>query len=340
MVRISLKLVVKTIFILCIMVGSLYVFLRRRPNLRRPNLRRPKPPQQEPRDECERDDSSISNSTSNAEGNPHNYTLILNNPGKCDVTGGDDVFLLVMVTSTPGNHKQRLAIRNTWGNESNVKGTVIRTVFAVGLTQDAKMQGDLEQENGVYKDIIQEDFVESYRNLTLKTVMCLKWASEFCPNAKFVLKTDDDTFVNIFNLVRHLEGLNATQARRFVTGRVYTGAKPVRHAKNKQREVQWCLSKRAYPRDSFPPYPGGNAYVISNDITRLIYEVSLTVRYLFIEDVYLGLCLEKLGIDPVHEGGFVSWKDVHSCKDKKIASHWLKTPVAMVKAWKDLISSC
>ncbi|XP_078613578.1 beta-1,3-galactosyltransferase 1-like [Branchiostoma floridae x Branchiostoma japonicum] len=318
MVRVKLKIVVMTVFILCIMVGSVYVFL--------------------PRNLCERDTSSISNSTSNAEGNPHNYTLLLNNPGRCDVTS-DDVFLLVMVTSTPGNREQRLAIRNTWGNEANVKGTIIRTVFAVGLTQDAKMQGDLEQENGVYKDIIQEDFVDSYRNLTLKTVMCLKWASEFCPNAKFVLKTDDDTFVNIFNLVRRLRRLKGTQARRFVTGRVFTGAKPVRETADKI-EARWCLTKGDYPRDSFPPYPGGYAYVISNDITRLIYKASLTVQYLFIEDVYFGLCLEKLGIHPEHNGEFVFGRDVHSCEDKKIASHWLKTPGAMVRAWQNLIRSC
>ena len=34
-------------------------------------------------------------------------------------------------------------------------------------------------------------------NLTLKSVMGLKWSAIFCPQAKFVLKTDDDIFVNV-----------------------------------------------------------------------------------------------------------------------------------------------
>ena len=40
-------------------------------------------------------------------------------------------------------------------------------------------------------------FQDSYHNLTLKTVMGLKWMSIFCPHAKFILKTDDDIYVNV-----------------------------------------------------------------------------------------------------------------------------------------------
>ena len=40
-------------------------------------------------------------------------------------------------------------------------------------------------------------FQDTYRNLTLKTVMGLKWSAIFCPQAKFVMKTDDDIFVNL-----------------------------------------------------------------------------------------------------------------------------------------------
>jgi hypothetical protein len=40
-------------------------------------------------------------------------------------------------------------------------------------------------------------FQDTYHNLTLKTVMGLKWTSIFCPQVKFVLKTDDDIYVNV-----------------------------------------------------------------------------------------------------------------------------------------------
>ncbi|XP_066265893.1 beta-1,3-galactosyltransferase 1-like [Branchiostoma lanceolatum] len=253
---------------------------------------------------------------------------------------GSDVFLLVIVTSAPGNHAQRSAIRQTWGNESNVPGTAIKTVFAVGKPGNASTQRGLERENTVQKDIIQEDFVASYENLTIKTVMCLKWASEFCFNAKFVLKADDDTFVQIYNLVRHLRDLNSTMTKRFVTGYVNNGARPLRTS-NRGYGSRWVVSKEDYPRDTFPTYPSGFAYVISNDITGQIYEVSLTLKYLFLEDAFLGLCLEQLKVDPVHDTRFYPWAASPSCttNQDRVAFHWLKTHDAIIRAWHDA-NSC
>ena len=40
-------------------------------------------------------------------------------------------------------------------------------------------------------------FQDIYYNLTLKTVMGLKWSSIYCSQAKYVMKTDDDIFVNV-----------------------------------------------------------------------------------------------------------------------------------------------
>ena len=43
---------------------------------------------------------------------------------------------------------------------------------------------------------IRNDFIDSYRNLTVKSIMALKWATEHCKNAKLIFKMDDDTLVN------------------------------------------------------------------------------------------------------------------------------------------------
>ncbi|XP_066299689.1 beta-1,3-galactosyltransferase 1-like [Branchiostoma lanceolatum] len=271
--------------------------------------------------------------------NPHPYTFVLNHPDKC---AGKEVFLVMIVTSSPNNHAQRYAIRHTWGSTRirNARDINIVTVFAVGKPDDVLTQRALEYENKVHNDIIQEDFVDSYTNLTLKTVMCLKWASEFCPNAKFVMKADDDAFVNTYSLVRHLSSLHAANRSKLLTGHIFSGALPIRDLKGKQK--RWYLSKEDYPRETFPKYPCGFAYVMSSDVIRPLYEVSLTVKYLFLEDVFMGLCLEKLRIEPEHQGGFRIYKaPTTSCKSvKQLASHWFKTPEDMVNAWKVLNENC
>ncbi|XP_066299687.1 beta-1,3-galactosyltransferase 1-like [Branchiostoma lanceolatum] len=267
--------------------------------------------------------------------NPHNFSFILNNPDKC---GDGDVLLLILVTTTVQGTIQRETIRRTWGNESNIPGVVIKLVFAIGQTDDWAAQAALVEENSKFKDIIQEDFVDSYHNLTLKTVMCLKWAFQYCPKARFIMKADDDTFVNIFSITRHLIGLHKYHAKRYVTGWVYVDTKPIRDPTSQWNK--WYVKYEDYPRDSYPKYPCGFAYIISNDITQLLYETSLTIKYLFLEDAFLGLCMEKLGFEPVHHGGFLPWyTHIDSCQfDWLMASHWVKSYEYMWYLWNTLTS--
>ena len=63
------------------------------------------------------------------------------------------------------------------------------------------------QESSKYHDVVAADFVDSYRNLTLKMMVGLKWVSRFCPHSRFVLKCDLDTFVNLPLLTRILPSI-------------------------------------------------------------------------------------------------------------------------------------
>lgn len=47
--------------------------------------------------------------------------------------------------------------------------------------------------------------MDTYRNLTLKTIMGMKWASKYCSGAKFFLKIDDDMTLNTYKLLKYLE---------------------------------------------------------------------------------------------------------------------------------------
>lgn len=61
-------------------------------------------------------------------------------------------------------------------------------------------QSNLSSESQTYGDILQESFVDSYANLTLKSVMLLKWFTRECDNIPYVLKTDDDMYINLKQL--------------------------------------------------------------------------------------------------------------------------------------------
>ena len=57
-----------------------------------------------------------------------------------------------------------------------------------------------EVENRKFGDIVQGDFVDSYNNLSFKGIMGNLWVAEFCEQAEFVVKTDDDLYYDLFEV--------------------------------------------------------------------------------------------------------------------------------------------
>ncbi|CAG0905609.1 unnamed protein product, partial [Cyprideis torosa] len=117
----------------------------------------------------------------------------------CGEDQGKGVLVLILVTSAPGSSEKRRAIRETWGHYSLRRDVTI--AFVVGNTTESSYQAVINEESKTFGDIIQERNVDSYQNLTLKTQSLLDWTMAYCPNAQFLLKTDDDMYINIKNLL-------------------------------------------------------------------------------------------------------------------------------------------
>lgn len=145
-----------------------------------------------------------------------------------------EVFLLILVLSKPTSFKRRDDIRDSWAfsyqddyaklkdrksfpnGKHYLPRDVVKTVFIIGrLDEDDEMtMNRIRDESRLSKDLVFGDVVENYRNLTLKTKLALKWAAHHCKSA-YVMKTDDDVFVNPVVLVEWLKGM---PTRRFYSG--------------------------------------------------------------------------------------------------------------------------
>lgn len=75
----------------------------------------------------------------------------------------------------------------------------------------------LEEEGRTYRDIIQEDFLDTYFNLTLKSILALKWVTQHCTGLEYFMKADDDVFINVPKLMSYLNDLRQFQPS-FITG--------------------------------------------------------------------------------------------------------------------------
>lgn len=217
-----------------------------------------------------------------------NRRYLINHERTCDEK---DVLLLLFVKSSSENFERRQAIRSTWGNETYVESTLgvtIRVLFALGLHPEpanrSKLKMQLFSEDQRYHDLIQQDFIDTFHNLTLKLLLQLGWKETYCRHAQFLMSADDDVFVHIHNLIHYLQGIGRSNSKDLWMGRVHRGSPPVR-----DKESKYYVSRDMYPWLAYPDYTPGSGYVLSRDVATRIYKASLTINPTFhIDDVFLG----------------------------------------------------
>ena len=104
------------------------------------------------------------------------------------------------------------------------------------------LQINVTKESETFGDILQEDFIDSYANLTLKTLMMLKWYNQSCSsNVPYILKTDDDVYINLKNLQK-LVKLN--KIPNLLMGTLICGATPIRDPYNKWFSPEYMYNKK------------------------------------------------------------------------------------------------
>lgn len=228
-----------------------------------------------------------------------NIKFVINEPNRCVPTdeNSSPVFLLVSMHSALGNFEQRKRQRFSCLKVSEVTGKRIVSLFLVGESADERVNSRIKEESGKYKDIIMGNFLDTYRNLTLKTLMGLKWASAFCPLSKYVMKADDDAVINLKNVVNLL---STAPPREYIVGHLFSKNRPVRDPRNK-----WFTSEKDYPGLFYPPYLNGMAYVMSGDLAESLFQVSPAVPLFPLEDVYVGMLLKRLRIKAISEPCFI-----------------------------------
>lgn len=141
--------------------------------------------------------------------NRYNYTYLSDCSDKCRRPDADNFLvprLVFVIKSAMEHFSRRSAIRQSWGYENRFSDVIIRTVFVLGIPsaerRDIQPLIDIEQAN--FKDIVQADFLDTYFNNTIKTMMGIQWAATFCPRGKFFMFVDDDFYVSAKNVLRFL----------------------------------------------------------------------------------------------------------------------------------------
>ncbi|CAF0852480.1 unnamed protein product [Brachionus calyciflorus] len=217
------------------------------------------------------------------------------------MNNGKNLTMISLVTLSPDNFLKRYLIRKTWSNSVLFKST--RSVFLLGLSLNETINNMVMQESKNYGDIIQEDFIDTYYNLTIKTIMGLKWVSKYCSNSQFTLKIDDDAVVNTPVLIEYLKNITYNTSNK----NLYMGNYLEKPEVYRNENSKWYLSYDEYNETYFPPYHTGTAYILSTDLVRELFEISLSTKVFRFEDVYIGMLVRKIKVDIVNLASFIEF---------------------------------
>jgi len=207
----------------------------------------------------------------------------------------------------------------------------------LGSISNETINKKVEEEQVLYGDIIRGKFVDTYDNLTLKTISILEWVDNYCPKAAFVLKTDDDMFINVSRLLAFIAKHKPEQ--RTIYGRLAKKWKPIRNKKSK-----YYISPQQYKPPVFPDFTTGPAYLLPANLAKPLYLSALNHTYLKLEDVFLtGIVANGLKIKRVHAPEFLNKRvSFTPCNvQKEISIHMVKS-AEQFDLWKKLhdIAKC
>ncbi|MBA0842826.1 hypothetical protein Goarm_002630 [Gossypium armourianum] len=203
------------------------------------------------------------------------------------------VDLFIGVFSTANNFKRRMALRRTWMQHPEVRSGTVAVRFFVGMNSPHK----------------QTEVV----------------------SAKFVMKTDDDAFLRVGEVVASLSRISMT--RGLLYGLINSDSQPHRSTDSK-----WFISPAEWSEEKYPPWAHGPGYVVSYDIAKAVYNKfnEGRLKMFKLEDVAMGIWID----DMKKEGLEVRYEKeerifTEGCKDGYVIAHY-QGPREMMCLWQKL----
>ncbi|KAB1213787.1 putative beta-1,3-galactosyltransferase 16 [Morella rubra] len=105
--------------------------------------------------------------------------------------------------------------------------------------------------------------------------------------AKYIMKTDDDAFVRIDEVLSSLKG-------KAVNGLLY-GLISFESEPHRDKDSKWYINTEEWPHPSYPPWAHGPGYIISRDIAKFIVSghQERSLKLFKLEDVAMGIWIDQ-----------------------------------------------
>ncbi|CAD5226092.1 unnamed protein product [Bursaphelenchus xylophilus] len=179
----------------------------------------------------------------------------------------------------------RLAMRYSWLKEQNrPKGYVYKFVIGIPKLNSTNrllhLKMALKDERDQFHDMLFYNLPDTYNNLFLKTGVLFQWFQKFCTNTEYLIKSDDDTVIDLERLDEHyMKDLEKNQEM-MIWGRLIRNGKVER-----DQTKRWSVPLEKYPNKTFPDYVNGATYIMNRQAVNAILSQTPSTFTMFLEDV-------------------------------------------------------
>lgn len=237
---------------------------------------------------------------------------------------GPSFSLLVLVISSPGNTAIRNVIRNTWLSVSQ-KNHNFKALFVLGNRNlNSKDEYEISMEKNLHDDILFLPIFDSYSSLTSKVLKSIVFSHKHF-RFDYILKCDDDTFVDLERVLEELhEKADPSLYWGFFDGRAQV------QTKGKWAEADYRLC------DRYIPYALGGGYILGKSLVDFIAKNAHQLQLYTSEDVAVGAWLAGTTARRIHDARFdTEWRS-RGCSNKYLVTH-KQTMADMKIKWKRML---
>eukprot|EP00249_Psilotum_nudum_P011010 c22912_g1_i1 orf=266-2434(-) len=235
--------------------------------------------------------------------------------------------LFIGILSRSSNFVERMAVRKSWMQSRLIRLSKVVARFFVALHPSREINLQIKWEADYYGDMVVLPYMDHYDLIVLKTIAICEYGVRNV-SARYVLKCDDDTFVNIEAVMREVR--KAGYLENLYVGSINMYHKPLRTGK-------WAVTFEEWSEQVYPPYANGAGYIISHNIAKFIVSKyrKKNLELFKMEDVSMGLWVMQLNttvsVKYVH-----TWRFCQSgCGNGCVTAHY-QSPHQMLCMWKKL----
>lgn len=239
-----------------------------------------------------------------------------------DIRSYRECMSAIMILSLPAQFDSRQVIRMTWGAAARSYG--MQLWFLVGKSNVLSISDAVLHENATFGDLLVFDVEEEYSHIAFKVGRGLLWLSKHSM-CQFIVKTDMDTYIRPYQLVKSIEEVLASQPSELILmGHIWDGRKSGRPNVVKDPNNPWFIN---YTGDYYPPWASGYAFALSMSLARLVAPMYVRTAIGTAEDLWIGLMVEKLqetghDVSIIHSRHFAYESE---CSDRTVADNPVMT---------------